>query len=59
MFPCTLAGWAQQISLLVGLVALAVGAALVIEGWFGGGNNGLGFGICAIGFAIVAAVKFA
>jgi hypothetical protein len=52
-------GAAKNVSLLVGLAALAVGAVLLIEGWSGGGNNGLGFGICAIGFAIVAAVKFA
>jgi hypothetical protein len=52
-------GAAKNVSLLVGLASLAVGAALLIEGWSGGGNNGLGFGICAIGFAIVAAVKFA
>jgi hypothetical protein len=50
---------AKNFSLLLGVAALAIGAVLLIEGWSGGGNNGLGFGICAIGFAIVAAVRFA
>jgi hypothetical protein len=49
----------KNVWLLVGLAALAIGVVYLIEGWSGGGNNALGFGICAIGFAIVAAVKFA
>jgi hypothetical protein len=50
---------AKNVWLLVGVAALAIGIVYLIEGWSGGGNNALGVGICAIGFAIVAAVKFA
>jgi hypothetical protein len=36
------------------------GGRCLIEGWSGGpdGDTALGFRICAVGFAIVAAVKF-
>jgi hypothetical protein len=51
---------AKNFWLLIGSAALAVGGALLIEGWSGGpdGDTALGFRICAIGIAIVAAVKF-
>jgi hypothetical protein len=51
----------KNLWLLVGVAALAVGAGLLIEGWSGGpyGDTALGFVICAIGIAVVAAaVKF-
>jgi hypothetical protein len=51
---------AKNFWLLIGSAALAVGAAFFIEGWSGDpdGDTALGFRICAIGIAIVVAVKF-